>query len=87
MTELLVEDIKPEVALADLGVKPELLTAEERHALDTTGFVLLPRFSDACWPKPFWTSYPTLAQNPLWSSRCHCTIRSCVSAVSINRSY
>jgi ectoine hydroxylase-related dioxygenase (phytanoyl-CoA dioxygenase family) len=39
-TTAIAED-KPEIALADLGVRPELLTAEERRKLDVDGLVVL----------------------------------------------
>jgi ectoine hydroxylase-related dioxygenase (phytanoyl-CoA dioxygenase family) len=41
MTHTLVAEIKPEVALADLGVRPELVSAEGRRRLDVDGFVVL----------------------------------------------
>lgn len=41
MTTPMVAEVRPEVALADLGVSPELLSGEERRCLDVDGFVLL----------------------------------------------
>lgn len=41
MTQTIVDETRPEVALADLGVRPELITADERRCLDTDGYVVL----------------------------------------------
>jgi ectoine hydroxylase-related dioxygenase (phytanoyl-CoA dioxygenase family) len=41
MLQAPVAETTPEVALADLGVRPELITAEERRCLDIDGYVVL----------------------------------------------
>jgi ectoine hydroxylase-related dioxygenase (phytanoyl-CoA dioxygenase family) len=41
MTETLVQELTPEVALDDLGVKPELLTPGERRCLDVDGLTVM----------------------------------------------